>query len=110
MPFELAERLFPLSLVADSEVALFAGYLDDVPVGTSTAICTGNVCGVYGVLTLPTARRRGVGTAATWAALNAGREWGCNVATLQATEMAFSGYTKMGFEQVERYATFTKPA
>jgi hypothetical protein len=47
--------------------------------------------------------------AATWAAVNAGREWGCSVATLQPTEMAFSGYAKMGFEQVELYATYTSP-
>ena len=107
MPAEVATLLFPSSFAADPDVALFIASLDDVPVGTSIAIRTGDISGVYAVITAPTARRRGVGTAATWAAVNAGREWGCRLVTLQATEMGFPGYAKMGFETVVRYTTFT---
>lgn len=105
MPAEIAEGLFPPSLAADPDVALFNAYLDEAPVGTSIAIRTGDISGVYAVITDPTARRRGVGTAAAWAAVNAGREWGCHLVTLQATEMGFSSYKKMGFTTVVRYTT-----
>ncbi len=106
MPRDWAERLFSPSFATDPDVALFTAHLDHVPVGTSIAIRSGNVSGVYGVATAKSARRRGVGTAATWAALNVARRWGCDLVTLQATEMAFPGYTKMGFETVVRYTTF----
>ena len=109
MPLELAQRLFPPSFVVDPDVAVFAASLDDEPVGTSIAIRTGGVSGVYAVTTAPSARRRGVGTAAAWAAVNAGREWGCDLVTLQATEMGFSSYVKMGFETAIRYTTFASP-
>ena len=109
IPPDLAERLFTPSFAADPDVALFTGYLDDVPVGTAVAIRTGQVSGVYAVVTAPPARRQGVGTAAAWAAVNAGRAWGCDLAALQATEMGFSSYARMGFETVVRYATFASP-
>ena len=92
----MAERLFPSSFAADPDVALFTAYLDDVPVGTSITIRTGDISGVYAVITAPTARRRGIGTAAAWAAVNAGRKWGCRLVTLQATEMGFSSYAQDG--------------
>ena len=106
MPLPLAERLFPPSFVADPDVAAFAGYLDDQPVGTSIAIRTGAVAGVYAVMTAPAERRNGVGTAAAWAAVDAGRTWGCHLVTLQATEMGLASYARMGFQTVLSYATF----
>ena len=109
MQAEMAKRLFPPSFAADPDVACFTASLDDVPVGTSIAIRTGDISGVYAVITAPSARRRGVGTAAAWAAVNAGREWGCRLVTLQATEMGFSSYKKMGFQTVVRYRTFAPP-
>ena len=109
MPIHLARRLFTPSFAADPDVELFAGYLDDRPVGTAVAIRTGDISGVYAVLTAPPARRQGVGTAAAWAAVDAGREWGCEQVAQQSTEMGFSSYRRMGFETVIRYATFASP-
>ncbi|HEX5993859.1 MAG TPA: GNAT family N-acetyltransferase [Jiangellales bacterium] len=108
MPREMAEGLFPPSFAADPDVMLFTAYLDGRPVGTSIAIRTGDVSGVYAVITLPGARRRGVGTAAAWAAVNAAREWGCDFVALQATEMGLSSYERMGFATVVRYAIFER--
>jgi GNAT superfamily N-acetyltransferase len=107
---DLADRLFPPSFAADPDVRLFVALLNGRPVGTSIAIRTGDVSGVYGVGTLPGARRRGVGTAAAWAAVEAGRAWDCGAIVLQASEMGFSSYTKMGFRTVVRYATFGQPS
>jgi GNAT superfamily N-acetyltransferase len=109
LPPELAYRLFPASFATDPDVQLFTARLEERPVGTSVAIRTGDVAGVYAVSTLPTARRRGVGTAATWAAVAAGRAWGCDTIVLQASEMGFSLYAAMGFQTVVPYATFRHP-
>jgi GNAT superfamily N-acetyltransferase len=106
LPRDLAELLFRPSLVEDPDVALFIASHDGVPSGTSTAIRTGDVAGVYAVITVQAARRRGVGTAASWAAVDAGRAWGCDLVTLQASEMGLPIYTQMGFETVVHYETF----
>jgi N-acetylglutamate synthase len=110
MPAQIADGLFPPSLAADPDVLLFTARLHGHPVGTSVALRTGDVAGVYAVSTLPEARRRGVGTAATWAAVAAGRAWGCDTVVLQSTEMAFALYATMGFRTVVRYVTFVHPA
>jgi GNAT superfamily N-acetyltransferase len=107
---DVARRLFSDSFAADSDVQLVIAYLDDRAVGTSLAIRTGDVSGVYAVGTLAAARRRGVGTAATWAAVAAGRAWGCETIVLQASEMGFPVYRTMGFRTVVSYALFRPSA
>ncbi len=102
----LADYL-PASFAADPDVRVFHARLDGKPVGTSIAIRTGDVAGVYGVGTEPEARGRGVGTATTWAAVAAGSEWGCDTVVLQASQMGLSLYERMGFRTVVRYITFT---
>ena len=99
----------PPSMLDDPEVAVFTALLEGRAAGTALAIRTGEVAGVYGVGTLPDARRRGVGTAATWAAIAAGRDWGCAPIVLQATEMGVPMYEGMGFRTVVRYAIFRAP-
>lgn len=101
-----AEMLFSPAFAADPDVQLFTARLDGRPVGTAIAIRTGQVADVYAVGTLEHARHRGVGTAATWAAVGAGRVWGCETIVLQASEMGFSTYSKMGFRTVVQYAVY----
>jgi len=106
LPQALAETLFSPAFAADPDIQLFTARLDGRPVGTAIAIRTGDVAGVYAVGTLNHARHRGVGTAATWAAVGAGRAWGCDTIVLQASEMGFPTYSKMGFRTVVRYAVY----
>ena len=108
LPVELALRLPSRAFAADPDVQLFIGRLEGRPVGTSLAIRTGDVSGVYAVGTLPEARRRGVGSALTWAAVSAGRAWGCDTIVLQASEMGFPLYAAMGFRTVVKYTTFIR--
>ena len=103
---ELAHRLISPSFATDPDVRLFVGRLDERPVGTSIAIRSGDASGVYNVGTLPQARRRGVGSAVTWAAVGAGRAWGCDAVVLQSSVMGLSMYADMGFRTVARYVTF----
>jgi GNAT superfamily N-acetyltransferase len=107
---ELAKRLYLPAFAADPDVQLFTARLDGRPVGTSVAIRTGEVAGVYAVGTVADARRRGVGTAASWAAVAAGSAWGCDTIVLQSSEMAFSLYSAMGFRTVVQYTTFRQPS
>jgi GNAT superfamily N-acetyltransferase len=72
----------------------------------SIAVRTGESGGIYSVATLESARRRGVGTAVTWAAVDAIREWGCTAAVLQSSEMGYPVYRAMGFAEVTRYTRY----
>jgi GNAT superfamily N-acetyltransferase len=109
LPHALALSVFSPSFVSDPDVQLFTGWLEGRPVGTSLAIRSGEVSGVYNVGVVPGARRRGVGTALTWASVGAGRAWGCEPIVLQATEMAVPMYEAMGFRTVASYAVFREP-
>jgi GNAT superfamily N-acetyltransferase len=106
----VARRLFSDAFAADQDVGLVVASLDGRAVGTSLAIRTGGVAGVYAVGTVADARRRGVGTAATWAAVAAGRAWGCGTVVLQASDMGFPIYRAMGFRTIVRYAIFRPSA
>jgi len=99
----LARQMFPASFAVDPDVRFIAAYLDGRPVGTAIAIRTGDTSGVYNVGTLAEARRRGVGSAVTWAAVEAGRAWGCTTIVLQSSEMGLPMYRAMGFRTVTRY-------
>jgi len=105
----LVRDLTPPDVVDDPDIRLFGGYLDGEPVACSFAIRSGDVVGVYAVGTAETARRRGIGTAMTWAAVDAGRQWGCVAATLQASAMGEPVYRAMGFETVAGYVTYAEP-
>ena len=105
----IVRQLTPPSVFGDPAIRLFGGYLDGDPVACSYAIRSGSVVGVYAVGTAARARRRGIGTAMTWAAVEAGRAWGCEAATLQASPMGEPVYRAMGFETVTRYVNYEPP-
>lgn len=86
--------------------SLFVGYVDGHPVARSMGFCHDDVVGVYNVGTRQSARRRGYGWALTEAALVAGAEAGCTVATLQSSAMAQPMYEAHGFRTLFRYRAF----
>lgn len=106
---DTVRQLFGAGFRTDPDVRMFCGRLDGEPVGTSIALRTEDVGGVYAVGTAKTARHRGVGTAATWAAIDAARDWGCHTVVLQSSNMALSIYRRMGFEVVAPYVTYVRP-
>jgi len=111
-PVEAAERMqafTPPEIAADPDVRLFGCYVDGRPAACSYAIRSGEVVGVYAVGTADWARRRGIATAMTWRAVEAGREWGCVAATLQASPMGEPVYRAMGFVEVARYVAYVEP-
>ena len=100
---QFMRELFPAEIATNRDIRLLGGFLDGDPVASSVAIRSGPVVGVYAVGTAERARRRGIGTAMTWRAVEAGLAWGCEVATLQASAMGEPIYRAMGFETVTHY-------
>ena len=75
------------------------GRLDGAPVATATLLPAGGIVGIYDVSTVPEARRRGIGTAMTLAALHQARNLGYEVAFLQPSNMGRPIYERIGFRQ-----------
>jgi ribosomal protein S18 acetylase RimI-like enzyme len=80
----------------------FVGTIDGAVAGTSGLMVSERLCGIYNVTTVPDARRRGVASAMTGMALREGRERGYEVAILGASEMGYSVYRRLGFEEICR--------
>jgi GNAT superfamily N-acetyltransferase len=76
----------------------FLVYSDDQPVAASTLFVSENVAGIYLVATVPQARGNGLGSMATWYALDEAKRRGCYLAVLQSTSIAVNMYKKLGFK------------
>lgn len=92
-----SRKLFPPSLYRRPNSEEFVGYVDGRPVATSVLVATGRTAGIYGVATIPSHRRRGIGAAMTWRAVAAGIARGCPMASLQASDDGQPVYARMGF-------------
>jgi ribosomal protein S18 acetylase RimI-like enzyme len=103
-------RVPSLAAALDPDVAVFVGYVDGEPAATSRLLCLGDVGEIVSVVTTPAVRRRGYGTAMTWAAVAAGKARGCTAMTLTASAMGYPVYVRMGFIPVCAYRTYVPPA
>ena len=98
-----------LEAATDPAVALFVGYVGGLPAATARLGVYGAIGDINGVVTVPAFRRRGFGTALTWAAIAEGARRGCTAMTLTATDMGYPIYLRMGFEPVCTYRTYVPP-
>jgi len=108
-PVRAARLFLDERLLALPGVCLLAGRVDGAVAATSMLIATGGVAGIYWVATLAAQRGRGYGAALTWAAVAAGRELGCRVASLQASKLGRPVYARMGFEHALDYVHYLPP-
>jgi hypothetical protein len=97
-------------IVDDPAAALFVGYAEGTPIATSMSIHTAHVNGIYNVGVSEAARRRGYGWAMTLAAIMAGVQAGCTIATLQSSPMGYPLYAAHGFRTLFNYRRFRCPA
>jgi len=109
MSVEFVERLMAPAFLEVEGFESYLGTMDDEPVAVSSVFVDGAVAGVYNVATLQSHRRRGIGEAMTWRSVARGREAGCTVAVLEASEMGKPVYERMGFRVVAPYRTFRRP-
>lgn len=108
-PEDISRSLFAPQFLREAEVESYVGYVESVPVATSTLVFGGKVAGVHNVATHPDFRRRGYGEALTWRAIERGASAGCDLAALQSSEMGQPIYERMGFRVVSGYKTFHRP-
>lgn len=103
-PFVAAVSRDALEGAAAAEYYL--ALLDGEPVASSALTLAAGVAGIFSVATLEGARGRGIGAAVTMAPLLAARDRGYAVGVLQASEMGYSIYARMGFTEQFRYRSF----
>jgi ribosomal protein S18 acetylase RimI-like enzyme len=108
-PLEVGRLLFNKRLFDATEVELYVGYVGGQPVANSALIAAQRIAGVANIATLPSHRGRGIGEAMTAHVINRGREFGCIMASLQASDMGRPLYERMGFRTVCEYRTFHRP-
>jgi hypothetical protein len=77
----------------------YLAYLNGEPVATSTVHLAGGVAGLYFVMTVPEARRRGIGAAGTLAGMRGARDLGIETAVLGSSPAGRSVYASLGFEE-----------
>jgi GNAT superfamily N-acetyltransferase len=111
--FDMAEDLIRAVVVPDllqrDDVAVYAGYADGEPVTTGLGFRTARTIGVYNIATIETARGRGYGAAITRRVIADGVAAGCDVAILQASEMGYPIYERLGFQTVVEYRGYVEP-
>jgi GNAT superfamily N-acetyltransferase len=100
------ERAASVLLAQDCPMRLFLGTLDGEPVATSELFLGGGVAGLYGVATRAEFRRRGIGTALCWTALDEARRLGLGTAVLQASEVGAGVYARLGFRACCRFVEY----
>ncbi len=98
-----------LAAATDPDVALFVGYCDGQAVATSRMACLGGVAEITGVSTLPEYRKRGFGTAMTWATIAEAAARGCPTTVLNASPLGYPVYRRMGYVPVGTYRTYLPP-
>ena len=110
MPSELAdglaEHLAGIGDPVDGPARVVVVRVDGVPVASAMAATVNDVAGIYSVVTLPEARGKGLGTTVTLAALHDARERGAQMAVLEASDMGFPIYARMGFRHVGDFRLF----
>lgn len=102
---DIAFDLF-VSLGFDLPLRSLVGTVEGEPVATAQLFLGAGVAGVYCVSTVPGARRQGIGTGLTLAALREARAMGYHAAVLSASPMGLGVYQRLGFEELCRMSHF----
>lgn len=102
---EISGKLFADCFVeigyhSDNKMKLFIGYLTGEPVATSIMILEGGVVGLNGVVVLPEARGKGIGTEMSLHPLRVARSVGYKIGVLDATQHGLGIYQRIGFHEV----------
>ena len=84
----------------------YVGVLSGEPVATASLHLSDGVAGINAVGTAPKARRLGIGTAVTLAALRYAKARGYRTGALKSSDMAYGMYRRMGFEEYYKYAIY----
>ncbi len=78
----------------------YIAWLSDTPVGIASLQLYAGIAGIYGVATLPEARKQGIGAALTQHAMKEARALGYHIAVLSPSQMGLHMYRTIGFQEV----------
>lgn len=108
IPKEAESRLLELfsSVALEPPLQTYLAMLDGRPVATSQLFVGSGVAGIYNVTCLPAARGRGIGAAVTKAPMQEARRQGCDLAILQASQLGYPVYRRLGFHDYGRIGTY----
>lgn len=84
----------------------FIGFLDGQPVATSALHVVEGVAGIYSVAVRKNYRRRGIGKAMMYHAMEVAKREGADVAALQSSKIGVFLYEAMGFKTKYRIALY----
>jgi ribosomal protein S18 acetylase RimI-like enzyme len=103
-PDEIGNAIFRIeaSLIQHSARRLYLGFSEGEPVAAALLFLGAGVAGIYGVGTIPEARRRGIGRAMTVVPLLEAKAIGYRIGVLHASPMGEGIYRRLGFQ---RYCT-----
>ena len=78
----------------------YTAWLHDTPVGIASLLLHAGIAGIYGVTTLPEARKQGIGTALTRHTMLVAHSFGYRIAILAPSQMGLSLYRALGFQEM----------
>ncbi len=81
-------------------------YDADQPVATGRGLVVDGVLAVYGVGTVPSHRRQGLGRAITLSLLHEGLRQGCDLAVLNPSTMGYQVYRDLGFTDLDPWRVY----
>jgi GNAT superfamily N-acetyltransferase len=91
----ILENILPI------EYALY--FKDGIPVGGIEICITKDTLGIYGLVTIDSSRREGIGTALMHYALTHGKSKNLVTAVLQSSSLGYGIYKKLGFKIMTEY-------
>ena len=83
----------------DPDARIYVAFLDGIAVGCAETSLADGLLGVFGVATIPEARRRGVGSAVTSFAIHDRRDE-ADAAILDSSDVGHGAYERLGFRDV----------
>lgn len=91
------ERSYEVVSTPDCPMRFYVAAVDGVAAAVSELFVGGGIAGIHMVATSTAYRRRGLGMALTWRALEDGRRLGLKTGALQASQQGVSVYERLGF-------------
>ena len=104
--FEKVWYDFFVEAVFDMRFRTYLAVLNGRPVGTSQLFISAGVAGIYNVTCIPEARGQGIGAAITLAPLLKAREMEYRVGILQASELGYRVYRRLGFQDFGKLSVY----